>query len=210
MALIEKLQEIKTKVAPKIQPTKLNQVFSDDTEVEYLDLRNIDTSKCNQISNPFTACSNLKKINMSTWNTEKLIGSSIVNFFSACSSLEEVDLSIFDLKKITSYRGWFNYCSSLKEIKLDITNVTTSSGLQNTFRNCTSLEKLDFSGTENVQVSIDISTTGLTTQGLMDMLDTLPQLEEGCYTTIIIGEEKLSLLTEEQVAIFYEKGYTLM
>ena len=208
MALIEKLQEIKTKVAPKIQPTKLNQVFSDDTEVEYLDLRNIDTSKCNQISNPFSGCSNLKRINMSTWDTSNI--QQILNFFSGCSSLEEVDLENFNTKRFTTFRGWFNYCSSIKEIKLDITNVTTSSGLQNTFRNCTSLEKIDFTGTEDVKTSIDISTTGLTTQGLMDMLNTLPQLEEGCYTTIIIGEEKLSLLTEEQVAIFYEKGYTLM
>lgn len=202
MALIEKLQEIKIKIAPKIYPTKLMQLFAEDTEVEYLDLRNIDTSKCNQISNLFSGCTNLKRVNMSSWDTTNI--QSIAAWFSGCTSLEEVDLSNFNTKRFTTFRNWFYGCTSLKEISLDITNATI---LNYVFKNCTSLVKIDFSGTENVKTNLDLSTTGLDRDGLLNMLDTLPIVTT--TPTFTIGEEKMALLTEEEIALFTEKGYTL-
>lgn len=202
MALIEKLQEIKDNFPVKPMVFKLVQTFAENTEIEELDLRYLDTSKCNQISSLFTGCTNLKRVNMSTWDTSNI--QQILNFFTACSSLEEVDLSNFNTKRFKTFRSWFYNCSSIKEIALDITN---STNLQYTFNNCTSLEKLDFSGTEDIKTNLDLSTTGLTREGLLNMLDTLPTLTNSI--TITIGEEKMALLTEEDIALFTQKNFTL-
>lgn len=202
MALIEKLQEVKENLPMRLQVTRLLQTFSENTEIEELDLRYIDTSKCIQISNLFGNCTNLKRVNMSNWDTNNI--QQISAFFIRCSSLEEVDLSNFNTKRLTAFRSWFYGCSSLKEISIDITNATD---LNYTFKDCTSLEKLDFTGTENVQKNLDLSTTGLNREGLLNMLDTLPILTNSI--TITIGEEKMALLTEEDIALFTQKNYTL-
>lgn len=202
MALIKKLQEIKENLPKKLQVTRLLQTFSDNAKIEELDLRYIDTSECIQISSLFSNCTNLKRVNMSNWNTDNI--QQISAWFIRCSSLEEVDLSNFNTKRLTAFRSWFYGCSSLKEIVIDITNATD---LIYTFKDCISLEKLDFSGTEDVKTSIDVSTTGLSREGLLNMLDTLPTLETSI--TITIGEEKMALLTEQDIALFTQKNFTL-
>ena len=99
----------------------------------------------------------------------------------------------------------FHTCSSLESVTgLDITNFTSVSS---PFYKCTNLKVLDFTGTENVQINLDLSTTGLDAEGLMNMLETLPDISTS--RTITIGSEKMALLSEADIALFTSKGYTL-
>lgn len=107
-----------------------------------------------------------------------------------------------------SMASMFYNCSVLESIQgLDITNVNSKISVNNMFYGCSKLTELDFTGTENVQTNFDISRTGLKRDGLMNMLATLPTI--GHHQTITIGSTKMNLLSDEDIAEFTAKGYTL-
>lgn len=105
------------------------------------------------------------------------------------------------------YNMFYN-CSNLTSIKnLDLTNIYKTTNNNNMFYGCKNLKELNFEGTENLQINLDVSSTGLEREGLLNMLDTLPTLTKSI--TIKIGTNKMNLLTEEDISNFTIKGYTL-
>lgn len=166
----------------------------------------------------FDYCSNLTEV--PKLNIEKCI--CLQSMFYNCKNLKKVELigrpfpenyvsgSIYfgTTGTAPSFSSMFSGCSSLESIKgLDITNANSNISTNNMFYGCSKLTELDFTGTENVQTNFDVSPTGLDRTGLMHMLSTLPTLDH--TQTITIGSTKMSLLTDEDIAEFTAKGYTL-
>lgn len=152
----------------------------------------IDLTGCCCINYMFQSCQKLKKIEFKgRMFCDGATNETYINFGSSSKPM---------------FSNMFNSCTKLESIKgLDLTYVPT--GGTNTFWNCKSLIELDFTGTENLQINLDLSPTALDTEGLMNMLNTLPTLDHS--QTITIGKTKMALLTEEQIVEFTLKGYTL-
>lgn len=107
-----------------------------------------------------------------------------------------------------SFSSVFNGCSLLENVMgLDVTNVPKTITTTNMFKGCTSLTQLDFSGSEDFMINIDITETALNREELLNMLNTIP-VSSGT-PTITIGTDKMTLLTEEDIALFAEKNITL-
>lgn len=112
----------------------------------------------------------------------------------------------FDTSKVGNFNYTFYKSKSLKRVDINISKCS-SNMMQNTFDYCTLLNDLKFTGTTNVKTNFNVSSTGLTRNGIMNMLATLPTLDH--TQTITIGSTKMNLLTDEDIAEFTAKGYTL-
>lgn len=171
------------------------------------------------IANGYSCFSNSYFKELPTLNVEKCVncGSMFQNskvekiIFKGRIGIENDDNSKYKYfeggTKQTLYNMFYN-CSNLTSIKnLDLTNIYKTINNNNMFYNCNNLKELSFEGTENLQINLDVSSTGLEREGLLNMLDTLPKLNESI--TLKIGTTKMNLLTDEDIANFTLKGYTL-
>lgn len=88
-------------------------------------LKNLKTDNCENMSWMFYFCSNLKDINVSNFNTEKVID--MKNMFKS-TGIEEIDISNFKTKNVNDFNSFFELCINLKKIigleNLDFTNAT--------------------------------------------------------------------------------------
>lgn len=214
MGLIEKLQEIKTKLE-NYTPSgggsgtisgfmSLEKLFRLNTEIEEIDISSWDISKISSLNQSFEGCWALKSIKLPVLATDNL--KTMYSTFDSSSSIESLDFTNFNTKFVYNFQYTFYGCSNLKEIKnLDITSGTSLNG---TFSNCYALEVLDFSGTENVSSNFSIAnSTKMSVENFMNMIDTLPTITTS--KTITVPDEILNNLSEEQLAIVSSKGYTL-
>ncbi|HBA69448.1 MAG TPA: hypothetical protein DCZ40_08845 [Lachnospiraceae bacterium] len=89
------------------------------TNLEYVNMNNLDLSSATTLANMFYKCSSLKNVDLE--NT-KLNTGAYINMgymFDGCSSLELLDLTSWDTGKVTNMQQMFYLCSSLKTIYAD-------------------------------------------------------------------------------------------
>lgn len=181
-----------------VRTNYLNNCFQNCSNLEQINFT-LDLNGCASASSAFYGCSKLKEVNF--------VGRLVPTIVPYSTSPYKTLNSSYSKGSSCTIASIFYNCTSIEKITgLDLTNVGTAT---NPFYNCTSLTTLDFSGTENVQVNIDLKTTGLNATGLMNMLNTLPDISNSTSRTLTIGDEKMALLTEEQQAEFAAKGYSL-
>lgn len=125
--------------------------------------------------------------------------------FNSCLNLEELE----DLKiqaKDTSYTGMFYGCSALR--KIAAFRVSAGSIFNITFAACPALEEVTFYGTVG-QSGLDMSSsTKLTHESLMSIINALETKTSGTWT-VTFGTTNLAKLTDAEKAIATEKGWTL-
>ena len=102
----------------------------------------------------FSLCSSLTSINLSKFNTEKLI--SMGSMFSYCSSLNTINLSNFQTENVEYMSYMFHNCHSLSSINLSNFNTLSIVSFSNMFSNCTNLNYLDISSFINYGSDISI------------------------------------------------------
>lgn len=160
---------------------------------------NLDKTAC--INSGFTSCPKLKRIDFMGRMTSKM-----VVYTTRGKKLNDNYFAFNNSNTYPQISRLASNCSLLETVTgLDITNVKS---ITNMFSQCPKLTTLEFTGTENVVCDINsLSETGLTRDGLIHMLSTLPTLDH--TQTIVIGSTKMSLLTDEDIAEFTAKGYTL-
>ena len=123
-------------------------LFSDCKNLEAIDLRFFDTSKCTSMSSMFKNCKKVKTLDVTGFDTGNVTDFS--RMFNGCEMLEAVDVSNFDTKSVTKgtkplaypvsgYCAMFRDCKALKSV--DIINFDTSKNpsMNNMFMNCSSL-----------------------------------------------------------------------
>ena len=124
----------------------------------------------------FAGCINLKSINITNWNFEKvydishmlescisltnIIGTfdiknarNIGYFFRGCQSLEKIDLSIFkNTHNVMNMNRMFKLCSSLKEIDFSSFDMTNVVEIDLIFKGCNSLTYVNFNTTSKNKI----------------------------------------------------------
>ena len=119
--------------------------------LEKVDLANVNTYNCNDMSFMFDGCSKITSLDLSAFNTTNVEG--MLNMFKNCNRLTGLDLSGFKTENVKSMGGMFEGCINLTGLDLSgfkTENVEDMSGM---FKNCNRLTGLDLSGfkTENVK-----------------------------------------------------------
>ena len=198
------------------------------TEIVGLDTWNM--SNCSDISGMFSGCSSLpndKFQAVSAWNIPKV--TTIKNMFTNAKLLTSIDISNFtSLSKMElTFNGCskleyvklggnindatqaFRYCSSLTRI--DNFNVNNSLNAHYLFHGCDKLSNIEWKGVlsygerGNNLFMIDGCPLSVDTMvGLFNILATVTETQ-----TLTLGKTNLAKLTDEQIAIATNKGWTV-
>ena len=131
--------------------TNLNFMFYDCNQLKSINLSDFNTEKVNNMSNMFSNCSSLKTIDISNFNTENV--TNMDSMFSNCYSLTELNLSNFNTENVSNMSYMFSNCSSLTELDLSNFNTENVSNMSYMFSDCSSLLKLSISNFKNENVS---------------------------------------------------------
>ena len=141
------LYEIKLKFALNI--TNMSYMFYGCSNLTKIDLTSFDTENVINMSYMLYDCSNLTKINLSTLKTENVINMS--SMFYGCSNLTKIDL-YFNTKNVINMSCMFCNCSNLNEINLSSQDNIKVNNMMSMFCNCSSLVNINLSSidTQNV------------------------------------------------------------
>ena len=198
-----------------------------------LDLSKLDTSKATDMSNMFYRCEKLTSLDVSNFNTSnvkdmdymffncnKLTSLDLSNFntsnvttmkymFGNCYALTSLDLSNFDTSKITDMNYIFNSCSNLTSLDCSSWNVGHITGyyyIQTAFDGCSSL--VDFYPPQNFNANMRFSSsTSLSHDSLMRIINNL--MTTTSTKTLELGTTNLAKLSDEEIAIATNKGWTV-
>ena len=89
-------------------------LFCDFTNCTSMDLKNVNTNNCTDMSSMFRICSNLTTLDLSGWNTGNVAHMS--SMFEYCSNLTMLDLSGWNTGNVIYMDRMFYGCSSLTTI----------------------------------------------------------------------------------------------
>lgn len=122
--------------------------------------------------------------------------------FNACFNLQSAPL--IDTSQVDSVPFMFNLCDKLQSVpEYDWTAVT---GTSNTFKSCTSLT--DLGGFIGLKANLDLSSCPLTHDSIMNVINKAADVTAS-PKTLTLGSTNLAKLTEAQIAVATNKGWTL-
>ena len=136
------------------QPRSTKYWFCGCTNLETVDLANLDASQSESMRAMFKGCSSLEEIK----GLEGLDTSSSTYFgsmFNGCSSIKSLDLSNFTAAHVQVLCYMFNGCSSLESLSLSGPgwNSPSLKLMVRVFEGCSSLKSLDLSGLDTSHVT---------------------------------------------------------
>lgn len=120
-------------------------MFRGFTALETIDFGKdvIDSSRMKDVTNMFTDCSSLKKVNLGALNTQNVF--TMQYMFSNCKALETLDLSTFNTSGVSLMSRMFSGCVALKSLDLRSFNTANVTDVQCMFYGCSSLEYVNLS-----------------------------------------------------------------
>ena len=140
---------IKYKFKSKLKST--NFLFTNCTSLQKIDLSRFNTQKIINTEYMFYGCTLLQEINFSNFTTNNV--NNMQYMFYNCISLKALDLSSFVTENVANMQYMFFYCQSLKELNLDNFNTQNVVNMKCMFYYCSSLKMLNLFkfNTKNVQ-----------------------------------------------------------
>ena len=156
----------------------LERAFASFSNLEELDLTNVDTSMATNMYSMFNGCSSLKSLDLSSFDTSKVTNMSAM--FLNCSYLTRLDLSNFDTGNVTSMGSLLSGATNLEELnvsgwdfrkagnihdgiilpsyvpaikKMNFSNCKFGESMEYAFSNFGTLESLDLSGVDTSQTT---------------------------------------------------------
>ena len=209
--------------------TSFGSMFAECWELEELDISNFNTANVTSFYSMFANCKKLTKLDLSHFNTTKANNMGFMFMFSGCENLEELDISSFTSQITANLSGMFASCKKL--VSLDLSGLDFGKVIQtsNFLNGCSALTNLSFAtnfgkgftaktaNNSSYQLSLS-SSKNLTHDSLMDVINKLYDLNltydvangGTLYTQkLILGSTNLAKLTEEEVAIATNKGWTV-
>ena len=157
-------------------PSDSNWMFYNFTNVELINLDNVDTSQVRKMSMMFTSCSSLTSLDLRNFNTSNV--TEMACMFQYCSSLTSLDLSNFDTRNVTNMFQTFYECSSLTSLDLSNFHTGNVTDMESLFHKCNNLEMLDISN----------FTFDKVTSSLSVFYDVGFELTSGTYTTVYVKD----------------------
>ena len=182
------------------------------------------------LSYMFDSCKLLTSVNTEGWNTSNV--TTMYSMFSHCESLTTLDVSNFDTSNVTIMSAMFDSCYLLTE--LDVSNFDTSNviNMGGMFYNCQSLTSLDlsswdianvfvidmafdrcpklvnFKAPKNINANMYVrNSTKLSHDSLMSIINNL--VPTTSTKTLELGTTNLNKLTDAEIAIATNKGWTV-
>ena len=144
------LYEIKIKFNIKIKDCSY--MFYECSNLKDIDLSSFDTTYANNMNKMLDKCYNLTSINLSSLNTENV--SNMSYMFSVCSNLTSINLSSFNTRNATDMSGMFYYCSNIKNINLSSFDTKNVTDMNNMFYYCSNIKNINLSSFDTKNVTI--------------------------------------------------------
>ena len=158
----------------------LSYIFADMTDLTYVDLSNIDTSKVEDMSGLFSGCASVTSLDLTYLDTSNVIY--FMGMFSGCTKLTSLDISSWDTSKSDPDFG-------LSKMFEDCTNLTN-------LNSCPFYYSINFYGLDK-----------LTHDSLMSIINNLGTVSSS--QTLTIGQTNIAKLTSDEIAIATNKGWTV-
>lgn len=182
----------------------LNRAFSHFTHLRKIKLT-FDTSLVTSMRQMFINDFSLEEVDISAFNTNSV--TSMQEMFASCRSIRKLNLSHFNTSKVTNFNNMFAYCYNLYD--LDFSSLDTSAVAANTtltmFQDCDNLTNLKVG---KITVNFKFANCGkLSHDSLMNVINALEPTET--TKTLTIGTKNLAKLTEAEIAVATEKGWTV-
>lgn len=199
--------------------TDMSQMFHNCSSL--ISIPQLDTSKVTDMSGMFHGCHSLTSVpQIDTSNATDMS-----HMFNSCESLETISINV---DSATDLSYMFPWCYKLKTVKF--TGVSSFTSTNNMFHNCYELETVSslymggvestsymFSGCESLKnlgkldylkVDLDLSDCELLThESLMNVINGLSKVTS--TTRLTIGGTNLAKLTNEEIKIATDKGWTV-
>ena len=206
--------------------TNMSNMFYTCERLNELKIDNFNTDKVENMSYLFYNCTKLPSINTINWNTSKV--TNMRNMFYGCESLTLLDLSHFDTNNVTS----MNYMlgglkcnviftektnNALKNANamfniyngthIDMSNFSLANSTNNGNFISIATKLVDFIPPTNINSSIKIAADNLSVESLLRILNNLNIVTKP--QTLEIGLNNIAKLSEEEIAIAINKGWSV-
>ena len=129
--------------------TNMKCMFYKCTALQYVPP--MDTSNVTDMSTMFSYCSNLKSLDLSSFNTSNV--TDMDSMFYGSSALTSLDLSGWDTSNVTNMGNMFRDCGSLTSLDLSSFNTSNVTNMEYMFYICKNLTSLDLSGWDTSNVT---------------------------------------------------------
>ena len=131
--------------------TNTKMMFYGCNNLKRINLSNFNTSNVTNMESMFHYCCELSELNLSKFNTSKV--ENMLLMFGECNNLQNLNIAKFDTRNVKTMQSMFNGCHSIKELDLqhfETSNVTTMSWM---FDRCKSLEVLNLTNFKTTNVT---------------------------------------------------------
>ena len=184
-------------------------MFDACDKIENIDVSKWNTSSATDMSWMFNR-NNLKSLDVSNFDTSKV--TNMFAMFSVSKSLTRLDVSNFDTSNVLDFGRVFSYWPHVcEELNISGLNLTKCTSMELTFKSGNfKVIRCDGLRLPNIDMSnIGLeSSTALTVDSIVGLLNALPQSDKGY--SFQIGSGNIAKLSDEQKAIATNKGWTLI
>lgn len=192
--------------------TNMTNMFSNLNKLKNLDLSSFDTSKVTNMSRLFYS-SKLTNLNLSSWDFSNV---KTIDSFLYGNEITSIDLSSFINNSIEYFSSVFSFCFYLTSINLKNLNTSNIKKLSDSFNNCRELTDLQFNDLGHNESCNEINLTScskLTKESVLFLFEHAFDRQSAGYTTafnIKLHADTKALLTEDEIAIATNKGFTVV
>ena len=190
--------------ADKTAATSMSWKFCSLINIKHLTLP-FTTPNVTNFSNFLRGCTMLETLDISTFNTSSATNMSYM--FLGCRRLKRLDLSHFVTTKVTNFNSMFDGCFALHDVdfsSLDTSGATTTP--ISMFYGCPNLTNLKVG---KINKSFKFTNCDrLSHESLLNVIAALEATENAL--TLTIGSKNLQKLTEEEISVATEKGWTVV
>lgn len=125
-------------------------MFCDCSNLKYVDISGVDTSRVVSMRHLFDSCINLMGVNFAGIDMSKVRNMS--DMFAGCRGLKEIDMSILDTSSVSYMRSMFEDCISLNKIDISMLNTSKVVDMNSMFKGCKMLEVVILRGIDTSKV----------------------------------------------------------
>ena len=194
--------------------TNMSDMFNLCSRLTNIDVSTWDVTNVTDMSFLFDNCESLTSIDVSTWDVTN--AKTIYGMFGNCSGLTSIDLSNFKENNINNMDYMFSSCTGLTSIDLSNLNTNTVTKIASTFSNCKSLANLQLNdlGHNEDCTTLDVTPCpALTKDSIIYLFNNAFDRTGAGYTTaftIKLNAKTKALLSEDEIAIATNKGFTVV
>ena len=195
--------------------TAMNSMFRSCSNLTTLDVSNFDTSNVINMASMFYDYKSLTSLDLSSWDTSQV--TNMRDMFNGCTNLTSLNVSNFDTSKVTDMRWMFYNCKSLTSLNVsnfDTSKVTDTGWM---FDGCTLLQELNIESwilNNKTQSAIDSLPIGDDAKNVIyaSVNFTVPSgwtLINATAKTMLMDKNDLANLTDEEIAVLINDGWTI-